>query len=285
MPQASITSWLSKSNVTNNASDRFDEQRVNEADNAEGGVADRGDEIGDTAAVDNITSTHDGLPPKSLGHVTWRPQLRPIPLAASIESCSEENLRSFRRLMSLLLPIPYPESFYKSTVNDPVISSMTRVVLWKHPPSGQGAAKATSPEKGGNFDADRARLVAAIRCRLLADPANDKAGESKPIVYIAALATLSPFRSHGLASYLLQHIMRIGFNDYGATAIMAHVWEANEDGLAWYTKRGFQIIGTDDDYYRRLAPKTSAFIVRRDISVADVIDWEPQSSNDAQTAS
>lgn len=51
--------------------------------------------------------------------------------------------------------------------------------------------------------------------------------------------------------------------------IYAHVWEANEDSLQWYVKRGFsaeqELI---QGYYRKLRP-SGARVVKRSLGVAD----------------
>ena len=184
---------------------------------------------------------------------------------ASIVPCSSQHIKAFRRLTSLLLPIPYPDSFYKETVNDPIIASLTRILLWRE-------AEPTTP--GSNEfeagDTNDWQLVAGIRCRLLASPPNDPADQTT-VLYISTLATLSAFRDQGLASALLTDVMVRAAQQYGVTAVMAHVWEGNQEALAWYKRRNFRIVGKDNTYYRRLAPQTSAYIIRRDLRPTDLI--------------
>ena len=51
--------------------------------------------------------------------------------------------------------------------------------------------------------------------------------------------------------------------------IYAHVWEANEDALVWYAKRGFLVEeAIMEGYYRRLRP-SGARIVKRKVGVED----------------
>jgi len=51
--------------------------------------------------------------------------------------------------------------------------------------------------------------------------------------------------------------------------IYAHVWEANEDALEWYIKRGFRVEhAVIQGYYRKLRP-SGARVVRRSLGVAD----------------
>jgi len=51
------------------------------------------------------------------------------------------------------------------------------------------------------------------------------------------------------------------------------VWEANQEGLAWYEKRGFEVVGKEADYYMRLKPHTAAFVVSWKIGVTDLLGW------------
>lgn len=57
---------------------------------------------------------------------------------------------------------------------------------------------------------------------------------------------------------------------HGVRCVTAHVWEANEEGLEWYKKRGFDIIGKEGAYYHKLKP-SGAILVRKWIGVADLL--------------
>jgi ribosomal protein S18 acetylase RimI-like enzyme len=58
--------------------------------------------------------------------------------------------------------------------------------------------------------------------------------------------------------------------EHGVRYITAHVWEANEEGLEWYRKRGFEILGHEEGYYRKLKP-SGAILVRRWIGIGDFL--------------
>lgn len=196
------------------------------------------------------------------------PKLQSLPSCVKIEPCTEQYVNSFRRLNALLLPIPYRDDFYKEIVNDDVIASITRIALWHDTPS---SIKSTS--LSANSQSNPPRLVSAIRCRLLASPPNDPM-EKTPVLYISTITTLAPFRRHALANHLLATVANTAVDCYGVTAIMAHVWEANEEGLEWYKKRGFEVVAKEENYYRRLAPKTMAFLMRKNIGPGDVLAWK-----------
>jgi ribosomal protein S18 acetylase RimI-like enzyme len=60
--------------------------------------------------------------------------------------------------------------------------------------------------------------------------------------------------------------------DYGISTVTAHVWEANEEAKAWYTKLGFQEAKYEADYYRKLRP-TGAWLLQRRILPSDFVNF------------
>ncbi|KAI5203586.1 hypothetical protein E4T39_04100 [Aureobasidium subglaciale] len=169
--------------------------------------------------------------------------------------CDSTNISSFERLNTLLLPIPYPRTFYKETLSDPISSSLTLLALWHDNPS----SAATTPGK----------VVAAIRCRILPSPASSL--DDDKILYISTLGVLSPFRSYGIATHLLGVMIERGIRMYGVSAVGAHVWEAGQEAREWYAKRGFKEIKLEEGYYRRLTPQ-GAYVLRREIGPRDLLD-------------
>lgn len=211
---------------------------------------------------------------KSTGHGSGDDQktgslLQKLPPQASIQPLTDEHMLYFQRLNALLLPIPYQSSFYKETQHDPVIASLTKIVTWKC----ADCSKKMSPSANKfmrEASSQGAQLVAAIRCRLVpADPARPTAQEHN--LYISTIGTLAPFRGHGLAGQLLKEVMKIAVEQHGINVVVAHVWEDNEDALEWYQNRGFKIIRKEKNYYRRLAPKTDAWVIRKEIQPSDLI--------------
>lgn len=188
---------------------------------------------------------------------TARPFLREN---VELRSCTKDDIPHLKRLTGLLLPIPYPESFYREIIGDPLVNNITLVAVWHDDPSMKGS--------------QRGRLVGAIRCRLLAHPLTQRGkvheGDA-PMLYLSTLAVLSPYRGHGIATHLLQSIVKRSINEYGVTSVGAHVWEANAEGLEWYRKRGFHEVGRESGYYRRLNPQ-GAVVMQRATSVTDLMD-------------
>jgi ribosomal protein S18 acetylase RimI-like enzyme len=181
-----------------------------------------------------------------------------LPPNVELRGPTKEDMPSFKKLNSLLLPIPYPESFYKEILADPVDRSITLMALWHDSPSDIGKVKG--------------RLVGAIRCRMFAHPPGDSASKARidgPMLYLSTLVLLSPYRGYGIAAHMLDNLIRSAVEDYEITSVGAHVWEANEEGLEWYRKRGFKVVSREPGYYRRLNP-SDAVVMLRDVGVMDL---------------
>ncbi|KAH8811441.1 hypothetical protein F5884DRAFT_274347 [Xylogone sp. PMI_703] len=172
-----------------------------------------------------------------------------LPKQASISPISENQVQPLRRINSLLLQIAYPDSFYRTIIDPSTRTSLSRVALWADSPSAEP------------------KVIGGIVCRLEPSEANPRDCE----LYIQSLALLSPFRSKGLATALLESIVAAatGLTTVNVTSLYAHVWTENEDGLKWYAARGF----TRDKYalqgyYRKLKPDT-AWVLRRRLVPSD----------------
>jgi ribosomal protein S18 acetylase RimI-like enzyme len=174
----------------------------------------------------------------------------PLPKNVELAPLTQELIPSFKRILSLTLPVSYPAVFFTESMEEP-FHSITLMALW-HPAQLNGHVSVSSTEKP--------RLVGAVRCRILPS-AN---------LYISTISLLAPYRSHGIATHLLQRVAAQAVELHGVRCVTAHVWEANEDGLEWYKKRGFDIIGKEDAYYHKLKPQ-GAILVRKWIGVADLL--------------
>lgn len=71
--------------------------------------------------------------------------------------------------------------------------------------------------------------------------------------------------------HLLQAIVKKAVDLHGVLSVVAHVWEANDEGLEWYKKRQFDILEKEEGYYRKLKPQ-GAFLVRKWIRVSDLLN-------------
>lgn len=183
--------------------------------------------------------------------------IRPKELVKNITlvPCDKTLIQPFQRLNTLLLPIPYPPTFYKEILSDPIASDLTLLALWHDDPS----SASTTPGK----------VIGGIRCRILPDPSTQASPKDK-ILYIGTLGVLSAFRGYGVANWLLCMLIEKGISKYGVTAVGAHVWEASQEAREWYAKRGFRETHLEQHYYRRLTPQ-GAYVLRRDIGPRDLL--------------
>ncbi|MCJ1289083.1 hypothetical protein MMC34_000615 [Xylographa carneopallida] len=209
----------------------------------------------------------------------------PLPPYVTITPVTAGVLPSFRRAISLILPIRYPNGFYTSILTDSAASSLARAAIWydrsraskrrredTHISTQQPAQQPAKDQLPNNLLED-GELVGAIRCRLEPVPTPPSPGGSPTTeqqLYIQALALLSPYRGHGIATHLLETVITEALRMHAdVTGVYAHVWEANEEGLEWYKRRGFVVEEpVIQGYYRRLKPD-GARIVRKGIGVRD----------------
>lgn len=178
-----------------------------------------------------------------------------LPSNLHIEPVTPSTIASYRRLITLLLPIRYHDKFYKDSVANQTDSSLARVAIWH-----EGDARVEHQTMSQN-------VVGGIQCRL-EDVPSTTTGER--LLYIQTIGVLAPYRQLGIATLLLEDIVTTVIKHYEkVTLIYAHVWEANTDALEWYSERGFtmdkEVI---QGYYRRLKP-SGARVVQRRITIED----------------
>jgi len=217
---------------------------------------------------------------EAFGTTAFVPMRRKSPDNVTTMPITSEWIPSFKRLNALLLPIPYPQKFYDEIVEDEVTADISVAALWHEDGSTASAytsaSQTNNDTKGMNGTGppraqNRPLLVAAIRCRILPTPTHEPASDRT--LYISTLCTLSPYQQHGLASSLLATITARAIRKHGVTSVTAHVWEANEEALAWYAKRGFREVGKEEGYYRKLRPM-GAVCLRRDVGVNDLLGFD-----------
>jgi N-alpha-acetyltransferase 50 len=182
----------------------------------------------------------------------------PLPPQASISPVHEKHIQPLKRINALLLPINYPDIFYQTIIDPQTLPNFSRVILWEDPPSFKSVFSSNPNPK----------VVGGIVCRLDRD---EKTKSSS--IYIQSLALLSPYRSHGLATAVLDDIInglvKTPLTEFPVTSLYAHVWTENAEGLEWYTARGFtREEPVVQGYYRRLQPG-NAWIMRRPLVPSD----------------
>ncbi|KAL8900635.1 MAG: hypothetical protein Q9207_005606 [Kuettlingeria erythrocarpa] len=219
-----------------------------------------------------------------------------VPKNFSTEPITATTVPSFRRIISLLLPIRYPDKFFAESVADVTPSSLARVALWhdrsrpakrKHEDHVKDTGSPSiSPNSADSTVSGAApgTVVGGIQCRheqlpthpsllISSQQPEQPTKETKGYCYIQTLAILSPYRSKGIATALLDAVITTLCVEEvykRVVSIYAHVWEANEEALEWYVRRGFQVGDVVQGYYRRLKP-AGARIVWRDLKVEDYL--------------
>lgn len=209
-----------------------------------------------------------------------------------IQRLTQPTLLPFRRTLSLLLPVRYPDNFFAETLTDSTTSSLSRVAIWcgddtitEELKKIENVAFHRDSEVSIKEEVNkRGIVIGGIRCRLEALPCSSSE-DGKRIsqqLYIQALALLSPYRGQGIATLLLNEIIKeVQHNHQSVSSMYAHVWEANTEGHEWYQRRGFTV---DEEllegYYNRLRPG-GARIVRRNICSTEILENKEQSFNDS----
>jgi ribosomal protein S18 acetylase RimI-like enzyme len=261
MPQSSLLKWLSTSQKSSKAAESvpaIKEQNISHDGDANPSPL---KPTGEATEMDGLNATEQ----EKTNPISSK-KSDPLPKNIEIRACTKSDIPSMKRITSLLLPIPYPEKFFREILDDPITNDLTLVALWYDSEPGVTAQKAQ--------DAKIPVLIGAIRCRLLSSLPGTKdsatvLGDNPPMLYLSTLVLLSPYRSLGVASHMLQILIRRAVEDYGVDRVGAHVWTANTDALEWYRRRGFEEISREEDYYRRLSP-SAAVVMQRSICAADL---------------
>ncbi|KAI9644390.1 hypothetical protein NHQ30_007747 [Ciborinia camelliae] len=212
-------------------------------------------------------------PPKSATTATpdFTPAPQELPQGYKIEIPQEHHIQPLRRINALLLPIPYPDSFYHAITSPPPSStpislSFSRVVTY------------TSSDPNSE-----PKVIGSLICRIDPSPPsspNAQAPANTYSIYLQSLTLLSPYRNLGLATALLNSVIETATSTriplgVKIEGLYAHVWVENQEALEWYRKRGFENGELVEGYYRRLRPQ-GAWVLRRRFSVHDHISRQPQ---------
>lgn len=202
------------------------------------------------------------------------PSPPPLPPNLTTHALTPSTLPAFKRLTSLLFPIRYPDKFFTDALSDPTTSSLSRQALWRES-ARPGKRKRTDADDGDEIGTDDGKVVGGIRCRLeevpLSGEETDAGAVGKKQVYVQTIGVLSPYRTLGIATALLEEVVEVAIREFGITAVYAHVWEANTEALEWYVRRGFSVEkALVEGYYRRLRP-AGARVVRRLVGVGEYV--------------
>ena len=128
--------------------------------------------------------------------------------------------------------------------------------------------------------------VGAVRCQY-EPPSDDPSNPSEGKIYIMTLGVLAPYRRLGIGtaspcrfssgdavdlvvgSKLLDHVLSQAKNQTRSNpsrpvkSVYLHVQTTNQEALDWYTKRGFVLQDTVEDYYRNIDDRNACLLVRK----------------------
>ena len=153
-------------------------------------------------------------------------------------------------------------------MEDPFTQQLTRFAIWDQGQAIPQHASSSTWFPQGPQEPPR-KLVAAIRCCLQREELhNNCKGPTAyvaPALYVSTLGTLALYRGNGLASRLLDEVASFAAEKFRVTAVYAHVWDGNQEALAWYQRKGFVVVQQMGNYYSKLQP-SSARVIKKTLA-------------------
>ncbi|CAN8100233.1 unnamed protein product [Discula destructiva] len=199
--------------------------------------------------------------------------------SATIVPVTAEHIPALRRINALLLPVNYTDAFYRAILDPAVSGLFSRAILWA--PSATEAPKVIGGLicrlEPSSFDASSGAYDASVIKSSNKSAAPPRAPGQGHALYIQSLVLLAPYRGLGLVTACLDGIfdaVRVVSRDSTANGlriewVYAHVWMRNEEGLAWYGRRGFERDVVLERYYSKLQPD-SAWVVKKRVMLNGV---------------
>jgi N-alpha-acetyltransferase 50 len=104
--------------------------------------------------------------------------------------------------------------------------------------------------------------------------------DSRRKLYIMTINVLPAYRRQGVASLLLDSILKTATLDPTIAEVYLHVQISNDEALQFYTSRGFSNEGIIENYYKRIEPPHGYILRKRiDRSPADIPVVEAKTSD------
>eukprot|EP01116_Phalansterium_solitarium_P021596 TRINITY_DN6784_c0_g1_i1.p2 TRINITY_DN6784_c0_g1~~TRINITY_DN6784_c0_g1_i1.p2 ORF type:complete len:167 (+),score=5.81 TRINITY_DN6784_c0_g1_i1:205-705(+) len=143
-----------------------------------------------------------------------------------IVTVSEQNIKGLKLLNAAVLPVVYPDRFYKD-----LLSHHARLALWNADVIG-GISWRLEPLTSARLS------VGPIRHRLS----------------IMTLAVLATYRRHGAGAALMQQAMDFCSDHDSIDEVLIYVQVNNDDAIRFYERFGLRIVDTVKNYYPRINP-------------------------------
>ena len=193
----------------------------------------------------------------------------------TIAPLTQATLPAFRRLITTLLPVRYPDRTYAAILANAEGTVYCRLGVWRAAGLAPAAACSSESTRGTVAGAVCARVqdvaepqdARSALAGSASAPGSGVAGDKE--LYVQMLGVLAPYRRQGLARTLLERVVAEALREHGIKRVFAHVWEANDEALAWYRSRGFEVrCGLVEGYYRKLQPSGARILVK-EVGVLD----------------
>lgn len=99
-------------------------------------------------------------------------------------------------------------------------------------------------------------------------------------LYIMTIGVLPAYRRRGIASFLLDYILEDASKNITILEVYLHVQTTNDDAKNFYIQKGFVMMGTIKDYYRKIMPP-DCFILGKSLVEGHELDiqTEPDTGN------
>ncbi|KAF3942384.1 hypothetical protein ABW19_dt0205760 [Dactylella cylindrospora] len=203
------------------------------------------------------------------------PPISSLPPNVTLRPPTKANIALLKRINSLLLPVSYPENFYRDILQRPESEILTRLAFYDDECVGGIRCRVETPaeykeglEKLGLGDGRDSKIIrAAMGDGSFPSGSQPDDGSPKGKIYIMTLAVLSPYRSLSIGTHLLDYIMSTAAKNplINADEAYAHVWVANDGALEFYRKQGFDVTSgaVVHNYYRRLEPHDAKIVFRK----------------------
>ncbi|EPS97720.1 hypothetical protein FOMPIDRAFT_95650 [Fomitopsis schrenkii] len=152
----------------------------------------------------------------------------------SLASLTPNNLGTVRKLNSVLFPIKYSDKFYQDVLL-PEAEEFCKLIYYNDIP------------------------VGTICCRL-------ETVDGKTRLYLMTMGVLAPYRSKGLGSHALQHVLKAAAANVKPKIkdIYLHVQVSNDAAKKFYERHGFKETSVFQGYYKKIVPH-DAWVLEREI--------------------
>lgn len=140
---------------------------------------------------------------------------------------TKHNIKLIRRLNQAIFPVNYNEKFYKDVLE---AGELAKLAFYNDV------------------------VVGAVCCRL-------EQVDNERRLYIMTLGCLFTYRRLGIGTTMLKHVLDYAIKK-NIDSIYLHVQINNTGAIEFYKKFGFEIVDTEEDYYKRIEP-SSALILQK----------------------